>query len=239
MRTLRRIVSLTALALTVAGCSTAPPEAMKAGDLPKAFTAPMAPGSQQQVTSAWWKTYSSPELTTLIQDARVGNLDLTAAAARVQQAQAQTGIAVAALLPNVTLNAPANRQGSKAPGSTFNTFGVSLGASYELDFWGLAQDNLRAARSSARAAIYGEDVVRLTTDASVASSYFAVLALRERITIAKRNVDAARRILAVTKARVMDGLSSNLDLAQQNAMLAGQEAQIPMLEEQEDRKSVV
>ncbi len=222
-----------ALTLAVASCSTAPPEAVKAEDLPTAFTAPAAPGSPRQVTPAWWKAYSSPELTTLIRDARVGNLDLAAAAARVQQAQAQTGIAVSALLPNVALNASANRQGSKAPGSTFNTFGASLGASYELDFWGLAQDNLRAARNSARAAIYAEDTVRLTTDASVASTYFAVLALRERIAIAQRNVEAAKRILAVTKARVVDGLSSNVDLAQQNALLAGQEAQIPMLEEQE------
>ncbi len=233
MRTLRRVVCLMALTLAVAGCSTAPPEAVKAEDLPKAFTAPKALGSPQQGPSAWWRAYSSPELTTLIQEARVGNLDLAAAAARVEQAQAQTGIAVSALLPNVTLNGSASRQGSKAPGSTFNTFGASLGASYELDFWGLAQDNLRAARSSARAALYGEDVVRLTTDAGVASTYFAVLALRERIAIAKRNVEAAKRIFAVTKARVVDGLSSTLDLAQQNALLAGQEAQIPMLEEQE------
>ena len=233
MKPLGRVASLMALALAVAGCSTAPPKAMKAEDLPNAFTAPMVSGSLQPVTAAWWKAYSSPELTALIQDARVSNLDLAAAAARVQQAQAQAGIAVSALLPKVALNASADRQGSRAPGSTFNTFGASLGASYELDFWGLARDNLRAARLSARAAVYGEDVVRLTTDASVASTYFAVLALRERITIAKRNVEAARRILAVTKARVVDGLSSNLDLAQQSAMLAGQEAQIPMLEEQE------
>ena len=221
------------LALAVAGCSTAPPKAMKAEDLPNAFAAPMAPGSQQQVTAAWWKAYSSPELTSLIHDARIGNLNLAAAAARVQQAQAQAGIAVSALLPKVTLGALANRQGSKTPNSSFNTFGASLGASYELDFWGLERDNLRAARNSARAAIYAEDVVRLTTDASVASAYFTVLALRERITIANRNIEVAKRILAVTKARVVDGLSSNLDLAQQNAMLAGQEAQIPMLEEQE------
>lgn len=231
MRTLRRVVSLTALALAIAGCSTAPPEAVK--DLPKAFTAPMTASSQQRVTPTWWKAFSSPELTALIRDAHVGNLDLAAAAARVQQAQAQTGIAVSALLPNVALNASANRQGRKAPRSTFNTFGASLGASYELDFWGLAQDNLRAARSSARAAMYGEDVVRLTTDASVASTYFAVLALRERITIAKRNVEAAKRILAVTKAKAVIGMASNLDLAQQNALVAGQEAKIPMLEEQE------
>ncbi len=222
-----------ALTLVTARCSTTPPVAMKSEELPKAFTAPMAQDAKQPVTMEWWKVYASPELSGLVETAQVGNLDLAAAAARVEQAQAQTGIAASALFPSIDLSADAKREGSKAPGTTFNTFGASLGASYELDFWGLAQDNLRAARSSARAAIYAQDVVQLTTDASVASTYFAVLALRERIAIAKKNVEAAKRILAVTKAKVVNGLSSNLDLAQQNALVAGQEAQIPALEEQE------
>ena len=41
-----------ALVLAVAGCSTAPPKAMKAEDLPNAFAAPMGPESQQPVTAA-------------------------------------------------------------------------------------------------------------------------------------------------------------------------------------------
>ena len=57
--------------------------------------------------------------------------------------------------------------------------------------------------------------------------------LRERIAIASKSVDAARRILAITQAKVTNGVSSNLDLAQQRALLAGQEAKIPALEEQE------
>ena len=235
MKTIFRAVSLMALALVAAGCSTAPPEAVKAAEMPKAFTAPTVPDARQSVTAQWWKTYADPELTGLIEAAQAGNLDMAAAAARVQQAQAQTGLAASALFPSIGLNANAARQGSRSgpPSQTFNTFGLSLGASYELDFWGLEQDNLRAARNSARAAIYAEDVVRLTTDADVANSYFTVLALRERIAIAKRNVEAAKRILAVTNAKVVNGLSSSLDLAQQSALLAGQEAQIPALEEQE------
>ncbi|MDE2135722.1 MAG: efflux transporter outer membrane subunit [Alphaproteobacteria bacterium] len=233
MNPIFRAASVVVLVLVTAGCSTTPPVLMKSEELPKAFTAPMAQGAQQPVTMGWWKDYASPELSSLVETAQAGNLDLAAAAARVQQAQAQTGIATSALFPSIDLSAGAKREGSKVPGTTFNTFGASLGASYELDFWGLAQDNLRAARSSARAAIYAQNVVQLTTDASVASTYFAVLALRERIAIAKKNVEAAKRILAVTKAKVVNGLSSNLDLAQQNALVAGQEAQIPALEEQE------
>jgi NodT family efflux transporter outer membrane factor (OMF) lipoprotein len=114
-----------------------------------------------------------------------------------------------------------------------NTFGVSLSASYELDFWGLAQDNLRAARNTARAALYAQRVVALTVTSDVANSYLDVLALRDRIAIARNNLDAAKRILVITQAKVTNGVSSNLELAQQKAIVAGVESTIPALEEQE------
>lgn len=226
-------VSLVALALAVAGCSTTPPTAMSPAEIPKTYTAPVTQGPQQPLATEWWQAYSSPELSDLVLAAKTGNLDVAAAAARVQQAQAQTGLSASALFPKVNLGASANRQGSRTPGTTFNTFGLSLGASYELDFWGLAQANLRAAHNSARAAIYAQDVVSLTTDADVANTYFAVLALRERIALAKQNVEAARRILAVTRAKSTNGMASTLELAQQQALLEGQEALVPTLEEQE------
>ena len=52
-----------------------------------------------------------------------------------------------------------------------------------------------------------------------------MLSLRERLAIANKNVDAAKRILEITKAKVTNGVSSNLDLAQQTAIVAGEEAQ--------------
>ena len=224
---------------------------MKIDELPGAYTAPAAaaPPAQQdasaapaaavpvaapaQLSTEWWLSFSSDELTGLVTAAQKDNLDLAVAAAQVLQAQGQTGVAASALFPSVNLNGGAKRQGTKTAGTTFNSFSAGLGASYELDFWGEAQDNLRAARNSARAALYAQDVVLLTTNASVANTYFAVLALRERLDIATKNIDAAKRILAITEAKVSNGVSSNLDLAQQKALLAGEEAQIPALQEQE------
>ena len=228
-----RVASVLLLGTILAGCASAPPTALEPAELPTTYSAPQLVGEMAKLKSEWWKTYSSTELTDLVGGAKTGNLDVAAAAAPVQQAQAETGITASALFPKIDLSADAKREGSKTPGTTFNTFGLGLGASYELDFWGLAQNNLRAARNSARAATFAEEVVSLTTDASVANTYFAVLALRERISIAKKNIDAARRILAVTKAKVTNGMASSLEWAQQEALLAGQEAAVPALEEQE------
>lgn len=228
-------VSVALLALAAAGCSTTPPTPIKPAEMPKAFTAPIAQDTKGQVTTNWWQSFSSPELTGFITEAQANNLDIEAATARVMQAQAQTGLSTSALFPNVNLDASAQRAGSKRGinAGTFNTFGVSGAASYELDFWGQLRDNLRAARNSARAAIYARDLTQITTEADVANSYFAVLALRERVDIAQQNIAAAKRILAITEAKVTNGVLSNLELSQQRAQVAGQEAQIPALQQQE------
>jgi NodT family efflux transporter outer membrane factor (OMF) lipoprotein len=61
----------------------------------------------------------------------------------------------------------------------------------------------------------------------VADEYFTILSFRERIAIANANIAAAKRILAITQAKVNSGVSSNLDLAQEQALLAQQESSLP------------
>jgi multidrug efflux system outer membrane protein len=145
---------------------------------------------------------------------------------------------------------PAPRAAPAAPGSsitiptatgpltyksatTQNSFGLGVDASYQVDFWGLARDNLRAAQETLKSTRYAQQVVALTTVSSVANAYLDVLALREEIALTQQNADAARRILTVTQAKKTNGISSELDVAEQEATVHGLEAQIPPLREQE------
>lgn len=239
MKVLSRIAALMLAGTALAACSTEPPQALKPGDLPAGFQAPTAQGAPTWPATDWWTGFSSAELTGLETSALQNNLDLAAAAARVIQARGNTGVAASALFPTLNADFSASRSQSKTtilgvPTTIAgNSFSLTGDASYELDFWGLAQDNLRAARFSARAALYAQRVVSLTVTSDVANTYLDVLALRDRVTIAKNNVEAAKRILGITEAKVTNGVSSNLDLAQQRAIVAGVEAAIPGLEEQE------
>jgi multidrug efflux system outer membrane protein len=223
------------LALAVGACSTPTPVGIKPGDVPKAFTAPIPTNASVWPQVGWWKTFASSELAGLEDSAQTDNLDLAVAEANVLQAQAQTGVVQSTLFPDIGVTGTGHRGGGpKSTGTpTTNSFSAAATASYIVDLWGEERDNLRAAEESLRSSQYQQETVALTIASSVASTYFQVLALRDEISITKQNIDAAQRILKITQAKVTNGVSSNLDLAQQEAQLAQQEAILPSLEEQE------
>jgi NodT family efflux transporter outer membrane factor (OMF) lipoprotein len=186
----------------------------------------------------WWRAFRSKELTDLIEEARVANLDIAVAVAQIVQADAQSRIAGAPLLPNVGLNgsaAHARSSQSTSGGSTgrseFDNLSASLTASYEIDFWGKNRSALRVAEETAVASRYNREVVGLTTVVSVANAYFQVLAAQDRLRIARNNVASATRILNLIKQQFSAGTVSDLNVAQQEALVATQRATIPPLEQ--------
>jgi multidrug efflux system outer membrane protein len=185
----------------------------------------------------WWRGVRSPELTGLMQEAQRVNLDIAAAVARIVQADAQARIAGAALLPNLSGNGQetySRTSGSSASGLTNGgrevvNYSSSLSASYQLDFWGQNRDALQAADETAIANRFDRDVVALTTLTSVANAYFQVLASQDRLRTAERNIASASRILEAIKQRLKAGTGTDLDVAQQESVLANQRAAVPPL----------
>jgi NodT family efflux transporter outer membrane factor (OMF) lipoprotein len=104
-----------------------------------------------------------------------------------------------------------------------------LTASYQQGFFGTEYLRLQSAREDLRASRYAAAVTGISIAAQVADEYFTILSFRERIAIAQANIAAAKRILAITQAKVNSGVSSNLDLAEQQAVVAQQESIMPGL----------
>jgi multidrug efflux system outer membrane protein len=196
----------------------------------------------------WWRGFRSSELTKLMEAAQIYNLDIAVAVAQIIQADAQVGISGAPLLPSVTGTGTVENEhfGSSSAqssnlsglgagsggggGSTFNSFNFGLTASYMLDFWGKNRATLYAAEENATVARYNREVVTLTTIVTVANSYFQVLAAQDELRVAHRNLTAAERILTLIKDQFAGGTASQLDLSQQEALVATVRASIPPLE---------
>ena len=206
-------------------------------EIPDGYKAARLTSLDAPPTLDWWRSFRSSELTTLMEEAQTVNLDIAAATARIIQADAQARITGAALLP--TLNGSGSEAYSRTSGSSASgltnggrevvNYSSSLSAAYEIDFWGKNRDAALAAEETATANRFDRDVVALTTYAAVANAYFQVLASQDRIRTAASNIASATRILDAINARFKAGTGTDLDVAQQEAVLANQRASVPPL----------
>jgi len=208
-------------------------------DIPESSRA--ARGAPDAATPAldWWRSFRSPELTSLVEQAITANFDIAVAIAQIVQADAQVRIAGAPLLP--ALNALASDTASKASeqlgsrgggGSPFSRlYATSLSASYIIDFWGKNRAALNAAVETSTASRYNREVVTLTALTTVADTYFQILAAEDRLRIARRNLADSSRILFLIKQQFDVGTASDLNVAQQESLVEQVRATIPPLEE--------
>jgi NodT family efflux transporter outer membrane factor (OMF) lipoprotein len=179
----------------------------------------------------WWRGFRSRELTTLVERAQLSNLDIAAAVARIEQADANTRIAGAPLLPVVNFDGSVTRAGTGANKGT-STYSAVLNASYEIDFWGKNRAAARSAEFASIASRFDREVIVLSSVSTVINTYFQVLAAQDRLRIARDNVAAATRILEVFQQRNAVGTATGLDIAQQQSLVAQQRAAIPPLDQQ-------
>jgi multidrug efflux system outer membrane protein len=234
---LRATAALFALVLSpgLSGCILGSERPELSLDVPTAYrSGPKSEAAADKAPPAvdWWRGFRSSELTTLMDAAQTNNLDIAVAVANNIQADAQVGISGAPLLPSLTGTASAERDhvGSGATATNVSTFSTGLTASYMLDFWGKNRATLAASEETATASRYNRDVITLTTLATVANTYFQVLAAQDELRVTKRNLAAADRILTLIKTQFAGGTASQLDLSQQEALVATQRAAIPPLE---------
>lgn len=196
-------------------------------------------------TLDWWRGFRSAELTQLMEEAQTVNLDIAAAVSRIVEADAQARQAGAALLPSLSgtgQEAYSRTSGSSASGLTNGgrevvNYQASLSASYQLDFWGQNRDALQTAEETAHASRFDRDTVALTTLAAVADAYFQVLASQDRLRTAQHNIASAQRILDAIRERRKAGTGTDLDVAQQESVLANQKALVPPLRQTLDQNT--
>lgn len=186
----------------------------------------------------WWRGFGSRELDTLIAQAVESNRNLRAAVARIRQAEAQAKIAGADLYPALSAGGSASRakRAARNPSSTSSssargttTYQGTLTASYQVDLFGENSATASAAETRVESSLYDRQTVALTLVSDVATTYFQVLALRERRRLAEEQLANAESILELLLQRQGAGTISDLEVAQQRSAVATQRAALPAL----------
>jgi outer membrane protein, multidrug efflux system len=185
----------------------------------------------------WWHGFASPDLDRLMDQAQQANDDLKAAMARVQQSDAQVRIAGAPLLPSLQAGFTPARQRTILSNGTdqaisVTTFTAQLSAAYELDFWGHNAALRAAAVAQDFGSRYDRETVQLSLMASVASTYFTALSLRDRVEVATNNLTHERDTLRGLEFEQRVGTATALDVAQQQSLVDTEDATLPALRAQ-------
>lgn len=233
LRRWARPIAVTGACAWLAGCGPLNPNVPAPEvDLPAAYIGKSAAPLNPAASPGDFAVFKSRRLTTLIAAARGFNYDVGAAIARIQQAEAEVRIATQPLIPLIQGNFAAQQSlthsDSRAIRSSLLT--LQLTASYEIDFWGKNNAARYSAIASQYSASFASATVAISTDASVANTYFQAVATQKQIEIAKKNLAIAERTLQAILARKAAGTASGLDVAQQETLVANVKVTIPPLE---------
>ncbi|UTH76116.1 efflux transporter outer membrane subunit [Chromobacterium sp. IIBBL 290-4] len=228
---LKRALIPAAVALALSACAVGPDYSRPKVELPAA----QAGAPNPALSADWWQRFDDATLNQLIAEALKNNADLQLAAARVEQAAAQAGIARAALLPALNANAgyQSGRSSSQlaSPGAPLvNDVRVAnLTAAWELDLWGKLRRSNEAARASYAASRYDRDAAQLALSAQVAQTYFQLRAFDAQLDIAKRTLQSREESLRLQTKRFHGGLISELEQRQAEAEAAAARASVPQI----------
>ena len=235
-------LSLLTLCLLLCACGS-PAQRPDSGLQPPAtWQSPHIDGAVRSNTQ-WWSQFGSPQLDLLVEQARVGSFDLAAAMARVRQAQAETVVAGGSQLPEVKAGLNANRQkllrgngysqlDADSSNKAVDYFDANLSASYEIDFWGGQRASRDSAQFALQASQFDSATVALTLQSSVATGYAQTLSLQEQQRIAELNLANAQSVLNLVQTRYDSGSATALELAQQKSLVAAQQRQLPLVQQQ-------
>ena len=226
-----RFASITLTAGLLCACSQVP--VYERPQAPIAAEFESGTGLPDTVAPQWWRSFGSPQLDALIEQATASNFDLRAAVARIDQARASLRIGSADLLPNASASGSlsSDRQEQNGRWDSGESDQASLSVGYELDLWGGNRAAREAALARLDASRWNRAAVVLVLQSDVATSYFQILALSEQLDIARQNLEAAQELLDLVQVRYDAGAATALELAQQKTTLLSIAATIPSLQQ--------
>lgn len=221
-----RYFAFAALVLASAACTLAPRHERPASPIPDEWSAPLSGPAKtaaegESIDALPWREFVlSPKLERLIELALENNRDLRIAALNVERARGLYRIQRSELLPNADVAGSYTRQ-RVPPTATFpgregvvEQYSASVGAAFELDFFGRLRSLNRAALEDFLAQESSRRSLQISLIAEVAQAFLVTandLALKELAEATVRNQD---EWFALTQERHRLGAASGLELNQ-------------------------
>jgi NodT family efflux transporter outer membrane factor (OMF) lipoprotein len=189
----------------------------------------------------WWATLGDPILSSLVDRAVTGNLDIKEARARVYEARARRGLSKADLFPTLDASGSVTRNRSNEQESEMYSTGFDAG--WEIDIFGGTRRSIEAANADLQAS--GEDLrnVLVSLTAEVALNYVEFRMYQAQLATAEENLLLQQETYELTQWRCKAGLDDELAVQQARYSLESTRSEIPALrssvEESKNRIAVL
>lgn len=207
--------------LILGACVTAPPS-----NYPPSYKDFSKPKTERvNPIPKWWVAFEDTSLNKVVEKVLEANHDLRIAAARLEQAKAQTLLAKAPLQPTLGTSGTASRrkqsflgfpirgnEDGSPPNTTTDSYGININANWEVDVWGKLRAGAKAAIADAQAVEADFFGARLSLSAQATNVYLAIIEAKSQVKLAEATLISYKIAGERIRQRYNRGLSPSLDL---------------------------
>ena len=228
-----------AFCMILTGCATVGPDYIPVKpDAPENWQAEMNGGlvagrTAMESPASWWTVFDDAELTSLMEGAVSGNLDLETARSRVREARALRGITQASLFPVVDASATAAKQRTARSGNDreeIDIYSVGFDAGWEIDVFGGIRRSIEASQADLEAEKENLYHVLISLMAETALNYVEVRTFQARLDVLKGNIKTLEETYDLNRSRYHAGIIGELALQESLRSLESFRSRIPVLE---------
>ena len=234
---IKYIILIAGIAGILVSCSTSRHYQRGTVSTDKLFGDTVITDSATMANQPWDKIFTESRLQKLIQEGLDNNPDLQLAIQKVVEAEAYFSQSKAALLPSIS----ANGKGTylRNPESVYpngprevSTYQLSSEASWEVDLWGKLRSSKRAAYANLLASDAGKKAVQTRLIANIASAYYTLTGLDEKLAITRQTVKNNIDLVETIKVLKESGKVTGAAIVQSEAARYAAEVTIPDLQQQ-------
>ena len=179
----------------------------------------------------WKEIFRDAKLQALIEEGLANNVDMQAAALRVQEAKVMLTAAKLSYLPSINL-APQGSTTSMGGGNYVKAYQLPVSASWEIDLFGKILNTKRGQKVAYEQSQYAEQAVRSQIICGIANVYYSLLMLDRQVEITTETAAIYKENVRVMEAMKIAGMTTEAAVAQMRAASHQVEASLMDLKRQ-------
>lgn len=198
---------------------------------PASATDTLAADTTNMGNLPWREIFRDAKLQALIEEGLANNVDVQAAALRVEEAKVMLTSAKLSYLPSINLS-PQGTTTSMDGGNYVKAYQLPVVASWEIDLFGKVLNSKRGQKTAYQQSQYAQQAVRSQIICGIANTYYSLLMLDRQVEITTETAAIYKENVRAMEAMKIAGMTNEAGVAQMRAASHQVEASLMDLKRQ-------